>query len=257
MRVFSLLCFFVLVLFAISCTTQKTVTDNYLSNARDTSGKTPVSVNPPVIQKGDLLSIRVFSMATGINPAADAPYNLQQPSGGGADATAGFLVDRNGNIEYPRLGMLHVEGMSREDLSQLIKSKLDTALSNPSVDVRFLNYKITVLGEVRSPGTRTFPTENVTILEALGASGDISEFGKRDNVMIIRENNGSVERGRINLTSDSLFLSPYYHLQQGDVVLVEATQRKIKQQQQQQTAQQISLGLSIITAIALILNFIK
>lgn len=214
-----------------------------------------VSATAPVIQKGDILSIKVFSMANGLDPKADAPYNLQEQSETGAGG--GFLVDRKGNIEYPQIGELHVEGLTREGLGELIKSRLDTALTNPSVVVRFLNYKITVLGEVNAPGSYTFPTENVTILQALGQSGDISEFGKKDNVLVVRENGGIVEKGRINLTSDSLFMSPYYHLQQGDIVFVEASQRKAKQQQQQQTAQQIGLGISIITAIALILNFIK
>jgi polysaccharide biosynthesis/export protein len=256
------LLYFAAIVFIISsCTTQKqTANNNYLVNARDTSGITVVKVQPPVIQKGDLISIKVFSKANGLDPKADAPYNLQQSSAGGGGSSSGasgFLVDRNGNIEYPQLGVLHVEGMTREGLSEELKGWLDSVLINPSVDVRFLNYKITVLGEVRTPGTVTFPTENVTILDALGSSGDITDFGKKDNVMVVRETNGQVERGRINLTSDSLFLSPYYHLQQGDVVMVEALPKKIRQQEEQQTAQRIGLGISIITAIALILTFFK
>ena len=148
-----------------------------------------------------------------------------------------------------------MEGLKREEVSALVRSKLEPVLTNPSVDVRFLNYKVTVLGEVHAPGSYTFPTEKVTILDALGSSGDITDFGKKDNVMVVRERNGTVERGRINLTSDSLFLSPYYHLQQGDVVMVEALPKKIRQQQEQQTTQRIGLGISIITAIALILTF--
>jgi polysaccharide biosynthesis/export protein len=244
------LLYFAAIVFVItSCTTQQQVANNY------------VKVQPPVIQKGDLISIKVFSKANGLDPKADAPYNLQQASaaggGGASGGSSGFLVDRNGNIEYPQLGVLHVEGMTREGLSEELKGRLDSVLTNPSVDVRFQNYKVTVLGEVKSPGTFTFPTENVTILDALGQSGDITDYGKKDNVMVVRETNGAVERGRINLTSDSLFLSPYYHLQQGDVVMVEALPKKIKQQQEQQTAQRVSLGISIITAIALILTFFR
>lgn len=259
MKAASLLYFAAILFYACSCNSQKkATTNNYLENAKDTIGKNLVNFQQPVIQKGDLLSIKVFSKANGLDPKADAPYNLQDISGNGgtgSNSGSGFLVDRNGNIEYPQLGVLHVEGLSREELSQQIKSRLDTVLTNPSVDVRFLNYKVTVLGEVKSPGSYTFPTENVTILDALGSSGDITDFGKKDNVMVVRERDGMVERGRINLTSDSLFLSPYYHLQQGDVVMVEAVPRKIRQQQEQQTAQRIGLGISIITAIALILTF--
>ena len=123
--------------------------------------------------------------------------------------------------------------------------------------VRFLNFKISVLGEVKSPGTFTLPTERVTILEALGLSGDVTEFGTKNNVMVVRENNGQIERGRIDLTSDSMFSSPYYRLQQNDVVFVESNGRNLKQLQRQETAQQIGIASSIITAIALILNFIK
>lgn len=256
MKFLNHLCFAAIFFYVSSCTTQKVTVDNYLSNSRDTLGKQMISAYAPVIQKGDLLSIKVFSKANGLDPKADAPYNLQETSGiGGSIGSSGFLVDRGGNIEYPQLGILHVEGLTREDLSQQIKTRLDTVLINPSVDVRFLNYKVTVLGEVRNPGSYAFPTENVTILDALGLSGDITEFGKKDNVMVVREMNGVIEKGRINLKSDSLFLSPYYHLQQGDVVMVEASPRRQKQQQEQQTAQRIGLGISIITAIALILTF--
>jgi polysaccharide biosynthesis/export protein len=258
MKFFKYFCFAAIFFYVSSCTTQKVTVDNYLSNSRDTSGTQIVTANAPVIQKGDLLSIKVFSKANGLDPKPDAPYNLQETSTAqGGSNSSGFLVDRNGNIEYPQLGILHVEGLTREALSQQIKSTLDTVLINPSVDVRFLNYKVTVLGEVRNPGNHTFPTENVTILDALGSSGDITEYGKKDNVIIVRETNGILERGRINLTSDSLFLSPYYHLQQGDVVMVEATPRRRQQQEEQQTAARIGLGISIITAIALILTFFK
>jgi polysaccharide export outer membrane protein len=258
MKTASLLCTAAIIFITCSCTSQKKTTNNYLENASDTSGKNPVNYQEPVVQKGDLLSIKVYSKANGLDPKADAPYNLPEAAvAGGAGTASGFLVDRDGNIEYPQLGILHVEGLKREDVSALVRSKLEPVLTNPSVDVRFLNYKVTVLGEVKAPGSYTFPTEKVTILDALGSSGDITDYGKKDNVMVVRERNGTVERGRINLTTDSLFLSPYYHLQQGDVVMVEALPKKIKQQQEQQTTQRIGLGISIITAIALILTFFR
>jgi polysaccharide biosynthesis/export protein len=166
-------------------------------------------------------------------------------------------VDQNGNIEYPRLGTIHAEGLTKEQLSNAIKEKLKDQLTQPSVIVRFVNYKITVLGEVRSPGTFTLPTDKVTILEALGLAGDITDFGKRASVKILRENNNQREIGTVNLTSRELFTSPFYHLQQNDVVFVEQESRKIRQQEQQNLAQQIGITTSIITTIALILNFIK
>lgn len=251
------------VVYLTSCTAQRhAVTGvNYLENAKDTTGKEVVNMHQPVVEKGDILSIKVFSKANGLNAQADAPYNLME--GGAVSGTAsgssstGYLVDQNGNIEYPQLGVLHLEGLTKEQVSDLIKSKLDTSLTQPSVMVRFQNFKVSVLGEVRTPGTFTLPTERVTILEALGLSGDITEFGKKNNVLVVRENNGQIERGRIDLTSDSMFLSPYYRLQQNDVVLVESNGRRLKQQERQDVAQQVGIATSIITAIALILNFIK
>lgn len=249
MRVFSLL-FFTVAFFATSCTSQRAVTNNYLQNAADTSGRDSIPMGSAVIHKGDLLSIRVYSTATGSRPEIDAPYNL-------LDQTTGFLVDANGNIEYPQIGVLHVEGFTREQLSDMIKRKFEGQLTQPSVIVRFLNYRITILGEVSSPNTFTIPTEHVTVLEALGLAGDITEYGRKDNVKIIRENNGTREIGTIDLTSKNMFNSPYFRLQQNDVVLVEQTRRKVKQQEQQILGQQIGIASSIITAVALVLNLIK
>lgn len=254
MRILSLLGYLSIIIVS-SCNTQKTVTSNYLQRMTDTSGKNIINVKPPVIQKGDLLSIKVFSDANGLTPEVDAPYNLPEPAG--AANVSGYLVDQYGTIEYPRLGKLKVEGLTREELATLIESSLDTALTNPSVIVRFLNYRISVLGEVKSPGTYIFPTENVTILEALGFSGDITEFGNKDNVRIIREQDGRIENGFIDLTSDSMFVSPFYRLHQGDVVIVEQNRRKQKQQETQDLITRLGIASSVITAVALILNFIK
>lgn len=254
MRFFILLCL-AMAIIASSCNTQKTTIYNYLQRTTDTSGKNLVTVKPPVIQKGDILSIKVFSHASGLEPRVDAPYNL--PEQAGSANAAGFLVDQNGMIDYPRLGRLNVEGLTREELAAQIRSKLDTALTNPSVIIRFMNYRISVLGEVKAPGTYTFPTENVTILEALGFSGDITEFGNKDKVRVIREKDGRIENGFIDLTSDSMFVSPYYRLYQGDVVIVDQNRRKTKQQERQEVVARIGIASSVITAIALILNFIK
>jgi polysaccharide export outer membrane protein len=255
-----LFCLSALILLISSCTTQKPATNiNYLQNAKDTLVKEVVNFQPPVVQKGDLLSIKVFSSANGLKPEADAPYNLQETStaAGGNSTTAGFMVDMEGNIEYPQLGALHVEGLTREQVADLIKSKLQGQLTQPSVIVRFLNFKISVLGEVKAPGTFTLPTERVTFLEAIGLSGDVTDFGRKNNVMVVRENNGQIEKGIVDLTSSAMFASPYYRLQQNDVVFVESNGKRLQQQQRQETAQQIGIATSVITAIALILNFIK
>lgn len=256
MRFFSLLLFSGLLVFS-SCRNQRIITTNYLQQV-DTSGKLLLNLAEPRIQKSDLLSIKVYSQSA--DPRTDIPYNLPEQTVMGSSntsATAGFLVDENGNIDYPRIGILHVEGLTKTELSQLIKTRLENELKNPSVIVRYLNYRVTVLGEVRSPGTFPVPTERVTILEALGLAGDITEFGQKDTVRVAREINGQIQIGYVSLNSGDVFRSPFYRLQQNDVVFVEQTRRKIQQQERQNVAQQVGIATGIITAIALIVNIIR
>jgi len=253
MKLFGLLFFACLIVLA-SCRPQRTVMNNYLQHTSDTTGKDSVLPAIPLIQKNDLLSIRVYSRAIGTQPQVDAPYNLADQAGGNV---AGFQVDQNGNIEYPQIGVIHVEGLTKEELAEIIRKKFEGQLDHPTVVVRFINFRVTVLGEVSSPGTFTLPTERITILEALGLSGDITEFGRKDNVRIVRENGSVRQIGTIDLTSKDMFNSPFYHLQQNDVVFVEQTRKKTKQQDQQMLVQQIGIASSILTAIALVLNLIK
>jgi polysaccharide export outer membrane protein len=240
-----------------SCAGQKKLSNNYLENVGDTTASITTALPDPIIHKNDILSIRVYSMS--INPATDVPYNLPEQSAavGMGTSTSGFLVDQNGNIEYPRLGTIHAEGLTKERLASEIKKRLEGQLTQPSVIVRFVNYRVTVLGEVRSPGVFPVASDQVTILEALGMAGDVTDFGKKTTVKVLRENNGKREIGTLDLTSKDMFTSPYYHLQQNDVVVVEQAKRKIHQQEQQNVAQQIGIAISVITAIALILNFVK
>ena len=253
---FSLFPVFLFLVFLVSCKTQNSATYSYLQRI-DTAQKMPINLPEPRIQKNDLLSIKVYSLSA--DPRTDIPYNLpeQTTGSGGSTATAGFLVDENGNIEYPRIGTLRAAGLTRSELAQQIKAKLEDVLKSPSVMVRFLNYRVTVLGEVKSPGTFTIPTERVTILEALGLAGDVTEFGKRDTVKVAREVNGQIQVGYVTLTSADLFQSHYFRLQQNDVVFVDQTRRRVRQQEQQTVAQQIGIATGIITAIALIVNIIR
>jgi polysaccharide biosynthesis/export protein len=252
----------VLLLFAmvllLSCRTQKASITNYLEKSSDTTGTNLINLREPVIQKDDLLSIKVYSLSA--DPRVDAPYNLPEQTVAGSSTTsgtAGFLVNAEGNIEYPRLGTIHVEGLKKSEVAQVVKSRLDTILKSPTVIVRFLNYRVTVLGEVGNPGTFNIPTERVTILEALGLAGDITDFGNKQTVKIMRENGGQADIQTVDLTTKDIFTSPFYRLQQNDVVFVEQNRRKLQQQEQQNTAQQLGIAISIITAIALIINFIR
>jgi polysaccharide export outer membrane protein len=249
-----ILCLFSLLL--LSCRTQRAVY-NYLEEIKDTSFKQSVYIAEPLIQKNDLISIRVYSAS--LDPSVDQLYNMgnQQNQNAQTAQFTGYLVDVNGNIEMPHVGSVHVEGLKKSELEALIKSKLESQLTQPSVVVRFLNFRITVLGEVSAPGILTIPTERLTILEAIGMAGGITEFGKIKEVKILRENNGIRQLGTLDLTSRNIFQSPYYQLQQNDVVLVDQNRYKLRRTEQTRISQQIGFALSIITSIALLYNIFK
>ena len=235
----------------ISCTPQQKLPVD-LENVTDTTIVTNVEVIEPVIQKTDLLQIQVYSAS--VDPRVDAPYNLPMQSSGTTGGGGGFLVDANGNIEYPRVGTIQVEGLTKQQLADVIKSRLAGQLTDPVVIVRFQNYKVTILGEVSSQGSFSVPTEKLTILEAIGLAGGVSEFGKKDGIKVLRESNGKREVGIIDITSEDIFESPYYQLSQNDVVIVEPSNLKYKREQKQETTQRIAFSLSIITSLLFIYN---
>lgn len=257
MKILRTVFLFAFPLYLISCGSQRKATSYYLDKVADTTIKGAATFPELRIQKNDHLSIQVYSAST--DPKVDAIYNLPTAEGG-SPSSGGFLVDARGNIEYPRLGTIHAEGLTKLELAEVIRKKLVEPielLKNPSVIIRFLNYKITVLGQVGREGLVTLPSEKVTILEAIGMAGGITDFGKKDRVKIYREIDGQREVGYINLSNDSLFVSPYYYLVQNDVVIVEPTNQKAKQQDQAVTAQRISMALGVITAAAFIYNIFK
>ncbi len=241
----------------ISCGTQKKLPPYYLDNVSDTSINGQVVIPDLRIQKNDLLSIQVYSAAT--RPEADALYNLPTVASTG-QITGGFLVDGKGNIEYPRLGTIRAEGLTKEQLADAIRKKLTEPvelLKDPSVIIRFLNYRITILGQVAREGQINVTSEKLNILEALGLAGGITDYGKKDKVKIIRETDGNRDIGYIDLSTDSLFQSPYYNLVQNDVIIVEPTKQKARMVDQTIVSQRISLALGIITSAAFIYNIFR
>jgi polysaccharide export outer membrane protein len=243
-----------------SCTPQQKL-PGYLENVIDTTGKEEVKIPELRIQKNDLLSIQVYSLST-IPEKSDLIYNLpcNNIAGGSTTTVCGFMVDINGNIEYPRLGIFHAEGLTKLELAAQIKKKLTepvVLLADPNVIIRFLNYKVTVLGEVAHPQTINVPGERITIFEAIGLAGDITPDGRKNTVKVIREINNKREIGMIDLSSKKPFESPYYNLMQNDVVIVEPSQRKAKQTDQLIVQQRVGFAISIISAVAVIYSIIK
>jgi polysaccharide export outer membrane protein len=248
---FQLLMLCIVMIGMFSCRTYQSL--NYLQGDLDTSGLQQLKIPEPVIQKGDLISITVYSD----NPAATELYNQPQANigpAGGTMPSSGYLVDTKGNIQFQGIGTMHVEGLTKEQLTAVLDSKLkDTLLQNPYYNIRFLNYKVTLIGDVNSPGVYSIPNERVSILEAIALAGDLTIYGIRENILIIRETAGRREFGRIDLTKPDIFSSPYFYLRQNDVIVVEAHKRKAVVNDQI-TVRNVGIATSIISTIALIIT---
>lgn len=180
------------------------------------------------IMPKDMLTITVST----IQPEASAPFNLNSASKEGGATAPNYLVDNSGDINFPILGKLHVLGLSKNECQDLIAKKMRPYLSEtevPIVTVRMSSYRITVLGEVGHPGVIPVSTEKISIIEALAQAGDLTIYGKRDNIMLIRENDtGQKTAFRFNLNDANLINSPYFYLQQNDIVYVEPNSVKAK-----------------------------
>ena len=205
-----------------------------------------------VIQPKDMLSIVVSSR----NPELVAMFNLPVVSyQAGGEVTLntaqqrlmGYVVDEEGFIEFPVLGKLNIVGKTRWEVAELVKNKLiqEGYLSDAVVTVEFLNFKISVLGEVASPGTFSIDGDKVTVLQAISLARDLTIFGRRDNVSVIREQDGKRTIYEINLTDVDLFKSPAYYLQQNDIVYVQPNDIKARQSTtDDKTLRIASIGLS-------------
>ncbi|WP_347158213.1 polysaccharide biosynthesis/export family protein [Pontibacter chitinilyticus] len=211
----------------------------------------------PKIQPDDLLNITVSSL----NPEANALFNkgvLITPSSTSTGVSSsrageeGYLVDKDGNIEFPVLGKVNVGGLTKQQAKAKLMAELQNYLKDPSVNIRFINFRVTVIGEVKNPSTFTIPSEKINVLEALGLAGDMTSYGKRENVLLIREENGVRKLARLDLNSKEVLNSPYFYLQQNDVVYVEPN--KIRTIQATTNTRNISLLLSVISVTTLIIS---
>jgi len=220
---------FLVALLLSSCTSYRKI--GYLKGVETLSQEQLAEANrlyAPKIMPGDLLTINVNAT----NPGAAASFNLPltpAPSTGvgGIYSTVGvqtYQVSSEGNINFPVLGKLHIAGLTRNELENELKNKIfpQYITEEPIVTVRFINYSVSVLGEVLRPGQYQFLSERVNLLDALAMAGDMTIFGRRDNVLLKRTNaDGSNEFVRLNLQDKNLVLSPYFYMQQNDVVYVE------------------------------------
>lgn len=184
------------------------------------------------IMRDDKLSIIVSCADVEVSQPYNTPMTGLIGQGGNyignSGITPGYIVDRNGCIDFPTLGRIKVDGMSRDELVDLLQARLSEQIKDPTVTVQFMNYRITLLGAVRSPGTYTIGTERISVLDAIGMAGDLQMKSRRNNVLVVRDKGGEVLHGRLNLQSSSIFTSDFYYLQQNDVVYVEPTRGGIR-----------------------------
>lgn len=262
--------FLVITIVMTSCFGSKPV--SYFSNGvLDTTRVDKINLPDPTIQKGDILNIIVYSD----NPEATAIYNqaggsqsvsnistsiAKSPTSSGQanTNTAGYLVDNDGNIRMHALGVLHVEGLTKQQLSDTIVKKLNElgVLTNPYCVIRFSNFKVSVLGEVKNPGVFTLQGEKTSILEVMGMAGDISDYGLKDRVILIREVNGNRTYRQLNLLDPNVMSSPDFYLRQNDVVLVQADKKK-PTAMDTQTLAYITVGAALISSVAILINLFK
>ena len=233
-----------------SCVTQKRMT--YM---REVTAETADSINKHFVPSAEVTikpadAITIFVSA--LDQEAVAPYNL--PTVAFNDPTTTqvkttpmlmtYRVNEEGDIEMPVLGKLHVAGLVRAEVEELIKTALEKQVLNPMVQVNLVSAKVSVLGEVARPGTVGISNGRLTVLEALAAVGDMTPYGRRDNVLISREVDGKMEFARIDMTSPDLLTSPYYYLQQNDVIYVSPNKvRAIN-------SANVSLWLSTVSTLA-------
>ncbi|MDY0781391.1 polysaccharide biosynthesis/export family protein [Tenacibaculum sp. IB213877] len=208
--------------FAFSCVSKKEIVyfqnDEIEQNLVSNSYKT-------VLKPDDLLQITI----TALDLEAAKPFNLPAVSyltttdrATGTPQQQSYLVDNNGEIDFPVLGKIKIGGLTRTEAIEFLRKKLDPDyIKNPTINIRIANYKVTVLGDVNKPGTYTIPNERITILEAIGLAGDLKITGKRNNVFVMREVEGKKIKYEIDLRSNKIFTSPVYYLQQNDFVYIE------------------------------------
>lgn len=253
--------FFILI-FAIqfsSCVSNKKIA--YLQN--DTIDQENVSnIYTTIFKPDDLLQITVIAE----NIEAAIPFNLPIVSVNltantnnaiGQQQLVPYLVDSKGEIDFPVLGPIKVAGKTREEVIQMLKNKLSPQyIKNPTINIRITNFKVNVLGDVQRPGAYTIPNERVTIFDALSLAGDLNISGKRDNVLVTREEGNEKREYRVDLRSKDLYTSPVFYLQQNDNIYVEHNYARIQSASSNtNTSLFISITGLLITITSLIIRF--
>lgn len=226
----------------LSCTSTKKIA--YFENARDSAMRSVLGTVEMPFQKNDILNIIISSLS----PTSDIEYNRNE------NTTKGYLINSDGNIKLPKLGNIMAAGLTKKELTEKITNIIlsKNELLNPIVEIRHLNFEVTVLGEVTTPTVINVPSEQISLVKALGLAGDLTIYGKRDNILLIREEGGVRVTRHLNINSADFLSSPYYYLKPNDVIYVEPSKAKIATTDR--TQQIIPIVLSSISILVLVLD---
>ena len=213
----------------------------------------------PKIQIDDLLSISVITL----NPESNLLFNsgVMQTSisnsntGITTKVNDGYVVNKSGEINFPVIGFIKIAGLTKEEATIKLTKDLNKFVKNPVVNIRYLNFKVTVVGEVNRPATFTVPTERVNLIEAIGLAGDLTVYGRRENVLIIREKDGARSTIRVDLTDKNILNSPYFYLQQNDIIYIEPVKaRTLQASSTNYYVPLVSIGVSILSLLVIFLK---
>jgi len=252
---FVIICLILCTALFTACSSSKKINKDYIyfKNGTDTVA---VPQKEAIIQPGDQLSLQVYSQT--LNQEQAAIFNIPASANNQAQ---GYQVSSAGNIEIPVIGSIKAAGLTKDQLQASLIQKLANYVKDPTVIIRFLQFNINVLGEVRSPGTQKFQADRVTIIDAISAAGDLTDYGKREDILVIREENGKKIYYQIDLRKKDFFESPAYVLQPNDIVYVSPNKNKLKNLSVDSESQRktglfltitsvlVSVGTLIITAL--------
>lgn len=249
---------YMVVLFLLASCSKRNIT--YFSNLELQKGElytTTNALDPIRIQKGDELEVKV----TTLDPESNLLFNYGVIASGDEEigprttyTQSRYKVSESGEIDFPIVGKIELLGLTRDEAKEKITSSLEKLVTNPRVELTITNFKITVLGEVNQPNTFTITTDNISVIEALGLAGDMTVYGKRENVLVIREHGGEKMLYRIDLNDKELLGSANFFLKQNDVLYIEADKKKLIQAEMNPTTIAVMTILSSV-AVALIFNY--
>lgn len=251
------------IVFFSACVSTKSVTYFQGGKSIDTARYTtlsPVAALASTIQTGDILAIIVSSTSEETNTLFNFPNTntvnttIFPGSNSQGQQPLGYMVDGQGNVSLPLVGRVKVLGLSIKEANTLIADKLNQYLKDPTVTIRQLNHKVTVLGEVNRPGVFNLLDNQTTLLELVGMAGDLTVFGRRDNIVLIRTTNNKREMIRLDFTSRDLLTSPYFFVQNNDVLYVEPRNGKLTSADR--TVQLLPIFLGVTSTLLVLVNIL-